>query len=278
MPAGLKKFAAMRAASSPFSIPLASILAAAMAGPAIGGAWTQSKDKGQTIAQGTFTRSTRQFDDNGDAVPIPRYDKFEMNVLIEYGLTDWLTVMTQPQLMWTGIAAPTDAEASGLGYTDIGARARLWSDKDSVFSAQAFARFSGQHDETNPAEVGKTDPELDLRALYGRAFTLAGWSAFTDAQLGYRFRFDDPPNEIRLDLTFGIRPDPKLLLLAQSFNTFSDGSAEGVFEDGREHKIQLSAVWDFDEVWSLQLGGIATVAGENALRERGVIAALWRKF
>jgi hypothetical protein len=68
------------------------------------------------------------------------------------------------------------------------------------------------------------------------------------------------------------------MFLAQSFNTVSDGSAEGVFADNHEHKIQLSAVWNLDEVWSLQLGGIATVTGENALRERGVVAAVWRKF
>lgn len=278
MDAGPEMFAAMRAAASPFIIPIAAILAAAIAGPVFAGAWTENTGKGQVIAAGTFTRSTRQFDDGGDAVPIPRYDKFELNTLIEYGLTDWLTVMTQPQLMWTGIAAPTDAEASGLGYTDLGARTRLWSDKESVFSAQAFARVPGQHDEDNAAAIGKTDPELDLRALYGRSFTIDGRSGFIDAQLGYRFRFDDPPNEVRFDFTFGIRPDPKLLLLAQSFNTFADGSAEGVFEDGREHKIQLSAVLSLDDVWSVQLGGIATVAGENALRERGVIAALWRKF
>lgn len=249
-----------------------------MAVPVLAGAWTQEKGKGQVIAAGTFTRSTRQFDDGGDAVPIPRYDKFELNALVEYGLSDWLTVMVQPQLMWTGIAPPTDAETSGLGYTDLGARARLWSDKDSVFSAQAFARAPGQHDEDNPAAIGRTDAELDLRALYGRSFTIDGRSGFIDAQLGYRFRFDDPPNEVRADFTFGIRPDPKLLLLAQSFNTFSDGSAEGVFSDGREHKVQLSAVLSLDEVWSVQLGGIATVAGENTLRERGVIAAIWRKF
>jgi hypothetical protein len=103
-------------------------------------------------------------------------------------------------------------------------------------------------------------------------------NAFVNAELGYRFRFDDPPHEVRADFTFGIRPNPKLLLLAQSFNTVSDGSADGVFVDGTEHKIQFSVVWSLDDVWSLQLGSTATVMGENSLRERGVVAAVWRKF
>jgi protein XagA len=268
----------MKAISPLFFAALAFGIGAFAAGSVLAGAWTQKKGEGQTIAAATLTRSTRQFDDSGDAVAIPRYDKLEANLLVEYGVTDWLTTMLQPQLLGVDIAAPTDADTFGPGYTDLGARARLWSDERSVFSAQVFGRIPGRFDDDNPAEIGKTAAELDLRALYGRSFTLEGWSAFINAELAYRVRFDDPPNEARADFTFGVRPDPKLLLLAQSFNTISDGSAEGVFEDGREHKIQLSAVWSLDEVWSLQLGGIATVAGENALRERGVMAAVWRKF
>ena len=43
------------------------------------------------------------------------------------------------------------------------------------------------------------------------------------------------------------------MLIAQSFNTISDGSAQGIFDDSHEHKIELSAVWSLDEAWSLQL-------------------------
>ena len=47
-------------------------------------------------------------------------------------------------------------------------------------------------------------PRLDLRVLYGHSFLLEGYSAYIDAQLGYRVRFDDPPNEVRFDFTFGV--------------------------------------------------------------------------
>jgi protein XagA len=268
----------MKAASPLFSAALAFGLCAFAAGSALAGAWTQKKGEGQIIAGATLTRSTHGFDDDGGVVQIPRYDKLEANLLVEYGVTDWLTTILQPQLLGVDIDDPVDANTLGPGYTDLGARARLWSDETSVFSAQVLGRLPGRFDGDNPAEIGKTAAELDLRLLYGHGFTVEGMNAFVNSELGYRFRFDDPPNEVRADFTFGIRPDPKLLLLAQSFNTVSDGSAHGVFVDGTEHKIQLSVVWSLDHVWSLQLGSIATVIGENSLRERGVVAAVWRKF
>jgi protein XagA len=267
-----------RLAASVFPAFAAWCLGAVAAHPALAGAWTQKAGQGQAFAVTTTTRSTKEFDDDGNRVGRPRYDKTEAGLLIEYGATDWLTLMFQPQLLNVDVASPVDADSHGLGYTDIGARARLWSDKDQVFSVQVVGRLPGKDEEDNPAEIGNTDGELDLRALYGHSFKLDGRDAFVDAQFAYRFRFDDPPNELRFDFTFGVRVRPELLLLAQSFNTFSDGSAAGIFEEGREHKLQLSAVWDLNEVWSLQLGGIATIAGENTLAQRGLVGGLWAKF
>jgi hypothetical protein len=253
-------------------------LAAFGAAAAYGGAWTLPEGQGQVIAGVIATRSTHAFDDDGDPFSIPTYNKVEAELLMEYGMTDWLTMLISPGLLSVDIDAPTNAESTGPGYFDIGARVRLWSDPTSVLSVQVVGSLPGQHDDTNPAEIGNTDSELDLRVLYGRSFTILDCPAFVDAQFAWRFRFDEPPNEARIDLTLGVRPHPRFMLLAQSFNTISDGTAENIFEDGREHKIQLSAVWNVTEKWAVQLGGIATIAGEDALRQRGVVAALWRRF
>lgn len=246
--------------------------------PVLAGAWTQSAGHGQAIVTATFTRSTHEFDGNGHAVPTPTYDKLEVNALTEYGATDWLTVILLPQTRTVSIAAPTDANSSGFGYTELGGRARLWANATSVFSAQVTGRIPGQSDKDNPADVGATDWETDMRLLAGHSFTIGTWKSFFDAQGAYRVRNGDAPNEIRADFTLGVRPVADWLLLFQSFNTIADGSAKGEFDDGREHKLQLTAVWDVMQDWSLQLGGIATVAGEYTLRERGVVAAVWHRF
>lgn len=254
------------------------VLPMTFAAPVFAGAWTQSAGHGQAIATATFTRATRAFDGSGKAVPTPTYDKLEVNALTEYGITDWLTAIILPQTRTVSIGAPTDAHSSGFGYTELGGRARLWADSTSVFSAQVTGRIPGQSDSANPAEIGATDFEVDMRLLAGHSFTIGTWKSFFDAQGAYRIRYGDAPSEIRADFTLGTRPVADWMLLLQSFNTIADGSATGIFDDGREHKLQLSAVWDMTPNWSLQLGGIATVAGEHALRERGPVGAVWYRF
>jgi hypothetical protein len=242
------------------------------------GAWVLKKGKGQAIANVLYTKSTHGFDAKGHPVPIPHYNKMEAGILVEYGITEWLTGMIQPGARVAWIGDPVAESTAGPGYQEIGARARLWSDKNSVVSVQALGRMPGAHDSHNAAEVGNTDPELDLRALGGRSFDIGTWKAFVDGQLAYRIRYEEPPSEYRVDLTFGFRPDPALLFMIQSFNTIADGSAKEPFFNQREHKVQLSAVWDFHPQWSVQFGGIGTVAGANALRERGIVAGLWRRW
>jgi hypothetical protein len=134
-----------------------------VASDALAGAWTLPEGDGQAIVTGTFSAAPRGYDGGGNAVDIPDYEKFEAQALIEYGVTDWLTAVVQPQLQRVEIAAPTDATRTGLGYTDLGARFRLWAGDYGVVSTQVLGRIPGARDETDPAQIGHTDPELDLR-------------------------------------------------------------------------------------------------------------------
>src|SRR3984893_14056933 len=108
--------------------------------------------------------------------PVPRYEKLQTDVLIEYGATDWLTLIADPSLQHVGIAPSIDAERSGLGYSDFGGRVRLLQGDSWVISGQATARVPGTFDRTNPAALGNTDPQADVRALFGYAFQVGTWA------------------------------------------------------------------------------------------------------
>ena len=72
-------------------------------------------------------------------------------------------------------------------------------------------------------------------------------------QVGYRWR-SAGPDQWRFDATLGTRPVSWLLLMLQSFNTVSQ-SANAVLEPAmRQHKLQVSAVYDINKTWSAQLG------------------------
>jgi hypothetical protein len=102
-----------------------------------------------------------------------------------------------------------------------------------------------------------------------------GFPAFVDAQLGYRSRGQNG-DEIRADLTAGLRPLPAILVLAQSFSGFAPrGGPAGVVA---AQKFQLSAVYDVTASLSLQIGAIAALGGVNSPAERGLISAVWWRY
>jgi len=245
--------------------------------PALAGAWPQEEGTGQIIVTAVYSNSTKGFDADGKTVNIDDYQKAEVYALVEYGITGDVTVIFNPSFRDVSIEGP-GAEASGLGYTEIGARYRLAEGNGWVPSLQGTLRIPGQEIDTNLAQIGATDTEYDMRALVGYGFKIGEADAFVDLQGAYRLRDGDPPNEFRADLTFGLRPTQKMQVLAQLFNTFSDGSGQGVFSEYRFHNAQFSVVYDVNESFSVQVGGLATLGGENALRERGIVAAAWFRF
>lgn len=252
------------------------ILALSLSSGALAGAWPQDKGKGLVIVTASGSDSTKGYNANGDTVDIADYKKREAFALIEYGLTDEVTLIAQPSFRHVSVQGGSTSD--GLGYTDLGARALVARGKTSVFSLQATGRIPGVRRRDTLAQVGSTGGEADFRALGGTSFKIGKADAFLEAQGAYRLRFGDPPNEIHADLTFGVRPVPRFLLLAQSFNTWSDGRGKGVFDRYRYHNLQASAVLDLDNHWSIQAGALGTAGGKNALRERGLLFGLWRKF
>ena len=251
---------------------LAAVALTAFQGSAHAGAWLQKKGHGLLILSTTMLSSDRAFDAAGHSVDIPRYSRFDTSAWLEYGLTDRFTLVFRPQFRSVSLAKPYDLHYSGLGYTAIGLRMGLWSSGETVFSLQSMLRIPGE------PLVGSTQFETETRLLYGHSYRLGSWPAFIDTEFAYRFRGGVAPDEVRSDVTFGVRPRPDAMVMAQAFSTFSFGGAGWFYATGWEYKAALSLVWDFTRNWSVQIGGIATVAGANALRERGYFAAIWKRF
>jgi hypothetical protein len=147
-----------------------------------------------------------------------------------------------------------------------------------VFSAQATWRIPGVFDKTNPAAIGYTDHEVDIRGLVGYSFKAGSLPAFVDLEVAQRYRLGGPPNEFRTDITFGIRSSEKWLWLAQSFNVISEGAGTWGFGSFEYQKFQLSAVYALTPRLSLQFGGYSTYWGRNALHENGLVVGAWYKF
>lgn len=260
----------MRGLSSRWVLSLAAL---SMPGLAQASAFPQPAGQGRVIVSAIFSNSDKAFDADGNVVDIADYRKTEIYLNGEYGLTDDLTLILTPSFRDIDIEGGPDT--NGLNFIEAGARYRIASSGSTNFSLQGTVRIPGEQSRDFFAQTGRMGTEIDLRGTLGTSF---GQGGFFEAEAGYRFRTDDPPNEFHADFALGVRPAPKFLLLANSFNTFSDGSGRGVFTHYRYHNLFLSGVYDVSDHVSLQLGGMGTLGGENALRERGLLAGLWFRF
>jgi len=243
------------------------------------GAWTLRGGEGQSILQSTAVHSGAEFGPSSHLYDSRPYDKVEVTLLFEYGATDWLTLIAAPQVLSISLGDPDAATYVGPGYVDAGARVRLWQQDGAVVSAQVVGRLPGTGNSDSAAAVGYGDPELDLRLLAGFSFTLWGRPAYVDAQIAQRLRFGDPPDELRLDLTLGVRLAERWQALAQSFNVISEGAGEGPYfgVSYEYYKLQFGAAYDWSAAMTLQAAVVSTWLARNAPQENGlVLSALYR--
>lgn len=260
--------------------------AALLPAAVLAGAWTLEPGTGQVIVALEGKLATEQYNGKGQRVPRDRFAKTELSAYAEYGLAEGFTLLFSPRLEDVNDSSKWGGARTGLGYTEIGARARfvrfdaakpgVW--QGSVVSMQGSVRIPGSTDDNDPLLVGNNVLEVDARLLFGTSLMLGTWSGFVNAEAGYRWRDGDPPSELRGDLTFGVRPQPDWLALAQVFQVTTVGGGSGGFRAGAYTRVQLSVVHDLDARWSLQVGANSVVAGRRALAENGLMLAVWRRF
>jgi hypothetical protein len=237
------------------------------------GAWLQPPGQGEVILGATFSDSLRAYDVRGRLAPLSSYKKFELTAYAEYGATDTVTLIAEPSVVDLR-AKPPGQSYAGMGVLEAGARVKLYEIDEWIFSTQATLR-----DATNARSRIFLDTghglQADARLLIGRSFTIFGFPAFSNLEIGYR----SPGgfgHEIRADATLGIRPIEKVLLLLQAFNISAVHTTP--LYPTRSNKVALSAVYDVTQSISVQLGGIIGLPGVNTTTERGIISALWYRF
>jgi protein XagA len=254
------------------------ILTGLAVGAAYAGAWTEEQGSGQAVLGGTFTTSDHSYAADGRPTKASPFDKTDIDLYGEYGVRDWLTAIVQGGVTNRRVGEPNASSFEGADVTEAGDRIRLWQHGDAVFSFQTTELVPGGGHGNESAQYGNTDAATDLRALVGYSFKLGQWDSFVDGEAAYRIRGGRPPSEFHFDLTLGTRPRPNVLIMLQSFNVVSQGSGGYGFPRTSYSRLEASLVFDINKSWSIQLGVIATIAGENALRERGAIATVWRRF
>ena len=241
-------------------------------------AWNRAAGDGLAIFDFTLGSGTDYFNGAGRLAPARAYSKREIAGYVEYGATDWLMLVARPSLDSIRVGAPDAGHYVGLGSSAVGAQLHVLAFGPAVLAVQGTFSLPGSTSRRNPAEIGNTAREGDLRVLGGVAFALGRFVSFIDAQGSYRIRSDGASAQWHGDLTFGLYPTAKLLLLLQSFTAVPTGPGDDWYPSSRSSKLALSGVYELTPAWALQLGVFATVYGRDALRERGFTTGLWYRF
>jgi hypothetical protein len=250
----------------------ASILALPQAAHA--GAWIPDRGHWQIFSSATTTQSVEAFDGKSRLTQPIRFDKLLLQNTMEYGLTRHFALFLTPEYVVARSEAPGAAPVMARDTAiEGGMRIRLTSNI-GVLSVQASLKSAGAFDMSDSA--GKASARQgEFRILYGTNFKLFGDDGFADIEAGERWINRPRPNETPFDATAGLWLSPNTMLMAQSFNVVSSGDAHAPFTYYRAHKLEFSVVRKVSPHWFVQLGGIFSPAGQNALAEHGVSLALW---
>ena len=256
---------------------LAALTAGAFAAaPAQAGPWTMKDGEGRLITSVIYSHSAKSFDSSGNSAEAPDYDQLMAFLMTEYGVTDDFTVIANPGVKWVGIEGEEDD--FGLDSIELGGRYRLFHDDRLVISAQVSGFVPGTLRNEPVPQISGNRPQFDARLQVGYGFNLGKLSGFTSVEGGYRVRLGAPPDEFRGDATLGIHASDRLMLIGNLFNTWSNGSGKSGIPSYRYSNLYAGGVYKVSPRFSLQLGGLATVSGRNALRERGVYSGFWLSF
>jgi len=255
------------------------LICLAAADQAVAAAFTLDPGELKVFVSGLASAGDRYFDGRGKLRSRGDYRKYNLQAFAEYGLRDGFTVFGSTELQKIRAEDRSTDRRKGLGRSEIGARARLWTDGVWIVSVQGSAVIAGAKKSKDLAVIGETDDQIDGRALVARSFELFGRPAFIDVEAGYRIRGGDPADEIRLDATFGIRPTPRLLLLAQSFNQIGTKRWSGPYRlKQRIHKLQAAALLDLTDRPQLVAAAFFSPEGRDSLDEKGATLGLGFRF
>lgn len=239
---------------------------------AVAGAWNLPKGQGQAIVKYEDMGADRSFVAGGTArLPVEREDR-SASLLVEYGLTERLTLQIKGE--WQeGRDAFVDYE--GRGPLEIGARWQAYRDEDNVVAVYGGYAQGGAGRNAGYAPPGAGDSDWEARVMVARSLDAGGltWApqrSFVEAQVARRWR-QGLPDEVRVDLTAGAHLGDNWMLMAQGFGGATDG------DGARWLSVELSAVRHFGP-WSVQGGWRQAVAGRETPVAGGPVISLWRRF
>ena len=254
---------------------LSGLIFVLIAGPVFAGAWT--REKGGVYAQITANKYTadENFDNDGNKEDFADNGEFSdenMNLYLEYGLADELTMVASWSYKWLEYEDDlVRNETDGFSDLELGMKYRLFEKNGGVGSIQALVKVPEAYDEDDAVPLGNAQYDYEFRFLYGQSL-YPHFPGYLNLEAGYRFRAEEPADELKYLLEFGADFTKKLYGRIKLDGTYGMGNAE----KGSAFSDNPSATYDYDlgkleavlgfkisDQWGTELGCRQEIYGKN---------------
>jgi len=253
---------------------------------ALAGAWTAKK--GAVYAKGAvnyFSTRSRFGDDNVGG--FERFRDVNFTYYTEYGIEDNLTFFASAavkDLRNTANGQTTDN--FGVGDVDLGLRYNFFNEP-FVFSVQGLFKAPFLYDEDADLPLGNGQIDVEGRALIGKSLGELGYFGL---EAGYRFRAEDPVDEFRYLIEYGVD-----LTNSTYFRTKLDGTIGLGDVDNTEidianlanpslplafdlGKLEYTLGYKVNKRWSVEVTGTTNLYGNNTLSGTNIQFAIVGQF
>lgn len=245
--------------------------------------WTRPAGELLTISQTSYFANHQVFQiEAGDSVA-QRFQRIETDIYLEYGLSPSVTIGAKATYGNAWLTRGGDVETAA-GFSEFGGFAQYQLlRKDNSAGAIRLGVFVPSTFNDGVREGLQSDGvDTDISILYGRNLSRAPVKIFASIDAGYRKRFGDASDQIRIQTTIGAEPSRRWLILIQNFTELSLRNAAPDGADYDVAKLQLSIVRHLGVPetgrWSVQAGINEEIAGRNLALGRSVFFSFWRRF
>lgn len=239
----------------------------------LAGAWPQESGRGQVIIKLEPSTADKGFDRDGNKASLGKWDTRNVSVYSDYSVTKRITVYAKADYQDFKIDSTS---YSGLGSVEVGGRVTMAKSDTAVLAIGAGVEGLGKGRRSDFDQATSKGTDTEVRAYGGKSFKVAGKEAFVDLQLAKRWR-EKEADQIRVDATIGIKPDPKWMVMAQVYAGQTDKESWG---RAKWTNAEVSLVRHFGDKQdiSVQLGARHTLAGENVPQVKALSLSIWKRF
>ena len=232
------------------------------------GAWTLEKGKVYNKLAVNYFEADETFGTGQDG--FEEFTDFTLNYYVEAGITDRLTFISQvPLRRSTNEVVGDRTDNTGIGDIDLGLRYNFVN-SGWVFSGQALYKAPFLYDEDDDLPLGNGQSDFEFRLLLGRSLYPYGYFG---VEAAYRFRAEDPSDEIRYLVEYGFDLTSKAYLRAKLDIIDAVDDTDVIVSDGSPQfpnafdltRYEASAGYKFNDQSSFEVTYTGSISGDNIL-------------